>query len=250
MSRFSTTSTILIAVVALTGEVAEAYELQVTPSGEPVRWFVEQVPTRIDLEGAPVPVELAEAAARRAFATWSAAGAPSLVLDSVSNQLTVRFATDPRDPGVEPGMLALTHLAFDSESGEIFGGDIVVNTYAFAWAASDECANGPASYEYDLESTLAHEIGHALGLRHSRDPEATMSTGPRPCSRNRRDLAPDDVDAIAELYGAGEPDSPGASGCSAGGAGRRDGSGGAVLFALVAAAVWLPARRREASLTR
>jgi hypothetical protein len=50
----------------------------------------------------------------------------------------------------------------------------------------------------DLLTVALHEIGHVLGLGHSRDPRAIMFasyTGPR------RSLSPDDIAGVQELYG-------------------------------------------------
>jgi uncharacterized protein (TIGR03382 family) len=115
----------------------------------------------------------------------------------------------------------------------------VVNGFAFRWAVGDDCRSGADDYEYDLESTLAHEIGHALGLRHSLDQEATMYTRPQPCARDRRDLSADDVEAIADLYAPSAGDLPGAFGCSAAG-------GGGAPLAFIAVAAVFAVRRRKA----
>lgn len=65
--------------------------------------------------------------------------------------------------------------------------------------------------DVDLYTVALHEIGHALGLAHSRDPLAVMFAsyaGPA------RGLSPDDIAGIQDLYGASvaqppEPPTPG-----------------------------------------
>lgn len=61
--------------------------------------------------------------------------------------------------------------------------------------------NGDGSI--DLLSVAIHELGHALGLRHTNVPEAIMYPT---YSGNRRILAQDDIDGIQSIYGT--PDAP------------------------------------------
>lgn len=243
----------MIAFVAIPDGLAGAYELQLAPSGEAVRWHRDPVPTEITMDPAPAGLDTVSAAAatRRALATWSQAGGPEFVAAASEQQplVRVRFAMTPADPAIDPAALALTHLNFDSLTGELLTVEIAVNGFAFRWATGDDCKRGEDDFEYDLESTLAHEVGHAIGLRHSKDAEATMFTRPQPCARDRRDLAQDDLDAVAALYGDGsaiddQPEPP--AGCSAaGGQG-----GGAPLLPFIAVGAVVVRRRRRAAADR
>lgn len=51
----------------------------------------------------------------------------------------------------------------------------------------------------DLVQVAAHEIGHALGLWHSRDPQALMH--PNATYTGQRNVAQDDMWGIQRLYG-------------------------------------------------
>ncbi|KAE8694152.1 Eukaryotic aspartyl protease family protein [Hibiscus syriacus] len=53
--------------------------------------------------------------------------------------------------------------------------------------------------QIDLESVSIHELGHILGLGHSRDPDAIMYAYYMPGSI-KRDLSQDDIDGIRALY--------------------------------------------------
>lgn len=215
-----TAAAALVTVTAPT----HAYELRVSPGGAPVKWY--DVEVAFDLaaleaggRAAGLPAGAATAAANGALETWTRAGGPVLLADEGTGgarvAASIRLTDDIEDPGIDPDALALTHVTFDPDNGEIYRVEIVINAAAFRWSAGDACSGA-----YDLEATLAHEIGHALGLRHSRSPGATMHTHPQLCERDRRDLDGDDFAAIADLYGStAPPENVAGAGCSAAGPG-------------------------------
>ncbi|XVE68009.1 hypothetical protein DITRI_Ditri09bG0033800 [Diplodiscus trichospermus] len=63
------------------------------------------------------------------------------------------------------------------------------------WSTSDPIRIN----QIDLESIAVHEIGHILGLGHSRDPTAVMFASYRP-GTIKRNLGQDDIDGIQALY--------------------------------------------------
>ena len=54
---------------------------------------------------------------------------------------------------------------------------------------------------YSLFAVAAHELGHSLGLSHSRDPSAIMYPNYRTQSSTQYSLSKDDVLGIQTLYG-------------------------------------------------
>ena len=67
----------------------------------------------------------------------------------------------------------------------------------------------------DLITVVTHEVGHYIGIGHSREKDAIMGEAlcedPYRCSIGRqasRRLAPDDIAAVCSLYPPGEPDPP------------------------------------------
>ncbi|XP_047309562.1 metalloendoproteinase 5-MMP-like [Impatiens glandulifera] len=60
-------------------------------------------------------------------------------------------------------------------------------------------SNGTRPWEMDIETVALHELGHVLGLMHSRDPSAVMWAYTRP-GFIRRKLQDDDIYAINALY--------------------------------------------------
>ncbi len=60
----------------------------------------------------------------------------------------------------------------------------------------------------DIQGVATHELGHALGLDHSNDPQATMLGALLGNGVNNRSIAPDDIAGIQALYGAASPQKP------------------------------------------
>jgi len=118
--------------------------------------------------------------------------------DAMQNVNTLQVVSD-NWPHPDPlGQLALTTVRSVVSTGEILDTDIELNAANFHFSASDEVVLT------DLESTLTHEAGHALGLDHTTDPEATMNGVWRPLKRTSlRTLEADDVAGICAIYPAG-----------------------------------------------
>ncbi|MCC7383778.1 MAG: matrixin family metalloprotease [Deltaproteobacteria bacterium] len=72
--------------------------------------------------------------------------------------------------------------------------DIRVNGVDFEWSTTGDIQRP------DLQSVIVHELGHALGLMHSADPEATMFYAVRRGTTQARTLHPDDVAGACYLY--------------------------------------------------
>jgi len=94
--------------------------------------------------------------------------------------------------------LALTTITYRVDTGEIYDGDIEVqsNPTEIKLAVGDTVNPG----EYDLRSILTHEAGHFYGLAHSTDPTATMFASYRAGQSFMRDLSKDDVCGICDVY--------------------------------------------------
>jgi len=67
--------------------------------------------------------------------------------------------------------LALTTVFFNPETGEIYDANIELNSYAADFVVG--AAQADSDHD-DLNAVLTHEIGHFLGLSHSRIVNATM----------------------------------------------------------------------------
>ncbi len=123
------------------------------------------------------------------------------------NQNTVSYFPDGHPLAL--GALAVTVSTTEVPSGRLLDADIVLNgVYRFG----DATQTGKAVF--DLQNTLTHEVGHALGLDENFDHAgATMFVSSGPREQKKRTLAEVDRGAIIERYGTlpGAPTAPDAA---------------------------------------
>jgi len=131
--------------------------------------------------------------------------------------------------GVSGLVVALTVLTYDRNVGEIRDADILLDDWGHDFCIAPQCQGA----QYDLQSTLTHELGHVLGLDHTTAPEATMYIGADPHESKKQTLDLDDTAGICTAYRTrcdGCADAPAPSGCQSGAVGN-----GAVLLLLALA---------------
>lgn len=125
---------------------------------------------------------------------WSTTGA---------NSNTILFRSRWGDDALHrEGVIAITIVSYDSFTGEIFDGDIELNTYndrtnQFGFGFST--TRLPGSDSVDLQTIIVHEMGHFHGLAHSTNDRAIMwpEAGR---GEARRDLTFDDSAGICAAY--------------------------------------------------
>jgi hypothetical protein len=103
---------------------------------------------------------------------------------------------------------ARTRVFYDRETGEISEADIVINPFPYSDQGELlQFSTDGTTGTYDLESTIAHEIGHLLGLNHSAVVGATMNPAQGLngtyglTAQTERTLSDVDLAAARHLYG-------------------------------------------------
>ncbi|MBN8617083.1 MAG: matrixin family metalloprotease [Deltaproteobacteria bacterium] len=207
------------------------------PDGIPLYWATPRVEVRLAAGTVPgVPAEDAVLAFQRSLRTWSLAGGCTSVTlvdggevsglstnlgrttPDMENRVVFRDADWP--PELGPETLALTSAVYRRTSGQIIDADIDVNAVDHVWSAGA----APVTGHDDVENTLTHELGHALGFAHSDVADATMYASADLEETRKRDLAEDDIIAICDVYPGGSRRGPRSS-CSAAASGSRGARG-------------------------
>ncbi len=151
-------------------------------------------------------------------------------------------------------VIAVTTTTYFENSGVIVDADIEMNAAWFDFTDIDgpPCPEGQTAgcVATDVQNTATHEIGHMLGLDHTRDRNATMFASAPRGETSKRHLGEDDVAGICHIYPAGSPtnfcapldpltEEPAGCSCASGG-----GSAGSLAWLLLGLALWGRTRRR------
>jgi predicted Zn-dependent protease len=181
---------------------ASAYVVISRDAWTPVRWEQQVVPVFVDVRPqSSLPLGDVEGAVIDAINEWNAVDCgevhleyTGLVEGTAGVGIYVGWSSSSgSDDLLSADAAAITETYFAS-SGRIYRADMKLNA-TFEWTRTD----GPLEAGVvDLQAVLTHELGHALGLGHSRQRDATMffSGGGAPL----RDLSLDDAHGHCFLY--------------------------------------------------
>jgi hypothetical protein len=173
---------------------ALAFEASRTEYGAHLR--LSSLPVRVLLD-APVPgfSDGGQGALLRAVAHWNAQACSSPLLVVTDDEDDVLIEIIPVLEHWKFGASIAAHTTVDSDP---FRGDIrhVIIEIDVQRAWSQDISVTPNAI--DLESVFLHELGHALGLDHSRNQDAVMRAGLKP-GQSRRALHDDDRAGVCTI---------------------------------------------------
>ena len=201
-------SSLSIWTVSLLIQTATAWEPRIV-NGEMVRWNQVQIGFEINTDNAPsLSEQEVEEAIVAAASEWDGSthdANTQLHYDGLSKKSgadlsdgthIVSFDTTWNQ---DPSLLAITHVWSDSNH-DIVHFDIEINADGVLWATTGD------PNKHDLHNTMTHEFGHALGLEHSDDIEASMSSTTTMGELSKRDVHNDDIQGFVSLYPFQEKD--------------------------------------------
>jgi hypothetical protein len=157
---------------------ALAYSLPDRWNTTDLTYFIVNCPSSISCN-------TAHQAIRQSFQSW--AEFTPLTFTEVSDERAADILLGWSNRGPELGYIGdvLAYATFPSDGGDVTFDD------SEPWSAFD-------GGEFDLELVATHEIGHALGLDHSDDPQSLMYPVLTPYTTG---INQTDIDAIQSLYG-------------------------------------------------
>jgi Matrixin/Bacterial Ig domain len=197
MRRHSRFALITVALAATVTAMPAAYVL----NGP--KWGVRTVNYYVNPANADVTEAAAEAAVQAGAATWGSQSNADFRFYYMGRTSGTSLTNNGKNEvffrdTANGGLIAETYWWADS-SGHLVDADIVFYDGGMTFfTGSTGCANG-----IYIEDTAAHEFGHALGLGHSADPDATMYYMASWCSTSGRTLNTDDLAGVEALYPAG-----------------------------------------------
>jgi hypothetical protein len=220
----------LMAILAfVTSSQPSSFDMPASAQDREIKWPVRIIQIAVStslLSPSPAikPDSDVSGAVHRALASWSRAANIKFVEVSSKRQsvsptsggdgvslITVAPTEDNVGLFAKGNMTARTRVFYGPDTGEINEADIVINPYPYSdTGAALQFSTDGTPGTYDLESALAHEIGHLLGLNHSHVIGATMQatqalngTYGLPAITERT-LSEADESAVRNLYGSRE----------------------------------------------
>ena len=184
----------LLALLAfVTSSQPSSFDLPVAAQERQIKWPAKSIQIALSTSLLlPSPAIKPESdvlgAVHRALASWSSAASIKFVEVTSKKQsvsptsggdgislITIAGTGDNVALFPEGNSTARTRVFYDLDTGEINEADIVINPYPYSETGTAlQFSTDGTPGTYDLESTLAHEIGHLLGLNHSHVIGATM----------------------------------------------------------------------------
>ncbi|MFZ4577103.1 MAG: matrixin family metalloprotease [Myxococcota bacterium] len=203
--RFHRAPLLLAGLVAVAATTALAFEVDRAADGQIVRF--DRAPVTVYLQARGVSaLSLAKVQQILSFAleTWNEAPGADIQLEYgglvLEPPLFDVYVTFDGAYDLSEGDLTGRTLRVRDASGRLTRTEIHLNSGDYEWVTADPLyVSGPVA---DLQAALTHQLGHVLGLGHSRDGLSTMYFHHRGAAG--RELAPDDLRAARFLYGTAD----------------------------------------------
>ena len=183
-----------------------AFTVLKAPNGQPLRWEHPTIPFYIGPLSDDAPEDEQIDAIIESAYTWEEAAEGRLTIEFMG--FTDINYEERKDENVifavqsgwvfSDSAVAITRT-WGLSSGEIEGFDMHLNDEISNFSTEDE----PPQGRTDLQNTVTHEFGHALGLDHSNDPAACMYSTAIRGETSKRSLSEDDIAALNWLYSSG-----------------------------------------------
>jgi hypothetical protein len=105
----------------------------------------------------------------------------------------------------QAGTIALTTTTYDKNTGVLFDADIELNAAKFIFTTVDAppclpSAQSQSCVATDIQNTVTHETGHALGLDHNTSPTSTMFNSAPVGETSKRTLDPGSAEFLCKVY--------------------------------------------------
>ena len=104
--------------------------------------------------------------------------------------------------------LAITTTTYNARTGRLYDADLEMNAAAYTFTTLDAppCTQlgQTGCVATDVQNTVTHELGHALGLDHAPDSRSTMFAGASLGETSKRILDDGSVEFVCTVYPAGE----------------------------------------------
>lgn len=208
---------LLCASVVLAAAPAFAFELRTDKSGATVSFeravqFVADkqlgalLKDKDALEAVAKAIDVLDEATPGLSVTLAEGDAQAMGYDFSANAKNQSIITALESWPYNATALAVTIVSVNTATHRIVDADIAFNAATFGFkvfgAAGEkvkEYDNGPFQ---DVQNTVTHELGHALGLLHNdADPKLVMYPGAKTGETVKRTLAADDKEGLKTLYG-------------------------------------------------